>query len=174
MAGELVRVGGTRRQGGRGPNERRAIGELILEGRLKGTQMHLLADEFDISEPTAYRWMQLALDARLIPTVDAYRERENELLDATQRQLQDNLEAANLLIRKGLDDDKLGLVTKGMESRMQAIGLQLRLSERRSKLNGLDAPIRVDATITHRDAEDAELEELINEDRARAANEVTS
>lgn len=174
MAGELVPVGGKRRQGGRGPNERRAIGELILDGRLKGVQMHVLADEFHISEPTAYRWMQLALDARLVATVDEYRKRENELLDSVQRQLQENLDAANYLIRQGLADEenpKLGLIERGMNARMQVVAQQIRLSERRSKLNGLDAPIRVDATLTHRDAEDAELEELIREDRARAARE---
>jgi hypothetical protein len=42
----------------------------------------------------------------------------------------------------------------------------IKISERRSKLLGLDKPVRVEATVTTLDARDAELLEMINEGRA--------
>lgn len=177
MSGELVRVGSRRRQGGVGPNERVVIGERILDGRIRGEKMYDLAERLSqeygigISEPTAYRWMQLALDRRVVPTVDEFRKRENERLDATQRDLEENISAANAMIRLGLEENKVSLIERGMNARMTAIGLQLRLSERRAKLNGLDAPIKVEATVSEADPREAELAEMVREARARAARE---
>lgn len=176
-AGELVPIGGKKRQGGVGPKERRVIGERIIDGRLRGEQMHELAGRLSreygvsISEATAYRWMDLAISARIVPTVDAFRARENERLDATQRDLEANVEAANAMIRMGLTDEKIGLIERGMNARMQAIGLQLRLSERRAKLNGLDAPIQVQVEHTQLDPREEELAQMVREAKAKLAAE---
>jgi len=46
----------------------------------------------------------------------------------------------------------------------------LKVMERRSKLLGLDKPVRIDATVHHADARDLELMEMMNEGRAQRAN----
>ena len=54
---------------------------------------------------------------------------------------------------------------------LQAIATLLRVQERRSKLLGLDAPQRVDATVHQPDPAELELAELIREQRAKNAVE---
>ena len=54
---------------------------------------------------------------------------------------------------------------------LQAIATLLRIQERRSKLLGLDAPQRVDATVHQPDPAELELAELIREQRAKNAVE---
>lgn len=170
MSGGTIstRVGGSRRQKGRGTADRRSIGEQILSGRNKGQTMHELARQFGISEPSAYRYMALALDARIAPTVDAFRAQQNDRLDATQRVIDENMTAADALGRRAIEESSVALLERAVILRNQTAALQLRLDERRAKLNGLDAPIKVDATVTTQDVADTELQAMIREAQQRA------
>lgn len=53
--------------------------------------------------------------------------------------------------------------------RLKAMDRMLKIGERRSKLLGLDAPQRVDATVTETTQADLELDEMVREAKARNA-----
>lgn len=162
-----TRVGGSRRQKGRGNADRRALGEQILAGRNKGQTMHAISRELGISEPSAYRYMNMALEARIAPTVDAFRAQQNDRLDETQRVIDENMRAADILGRRAVEEDSPALLERAVTLRNQTAALQIRLDERRAKLNGLDAPIKVDAVVTTQDIADAELQAMIREAQQR-------
>lgn len=82
-AGQLVGAT-TKRHSGRGPNDRRSLGETILDRRIRGEQMRVICKHLGITEHTGYNYMRLALDARIPPTVDEYRRIQNEALDSRE------------------------------------------------------------------------------------------
>lgn len=167
MAGELV--GASRRYNGRGPTDRRHLGEQVLARRNKGETMYVIAADLGISEDSASRYMQLALDSRLVPTVDEYRRQQNDALDQIEQQNEEQMQLAEHLAREGAKRTNPDLVLRAASLRSEAIRQRVRIAERRAKLNGLDAPVTVNATVTHLDSRDAELEEIANEARAKAA-----
>ncbi len=162
MGGEIV--GSKRRYGGRSPSDRRSLGEMVLAQRLKGVLMRDIARDLGIGEATADRYMKLALEARIVPTVDAFRKQQNESLDRTQRTIDGNRDIADMIGRKALEDPaepNIALLDRAAAIRKDCELMQLRLDERRAKLNGLDAPVQVQATVEHIDPRDAELADLI-------------
>lgn len=167
--GELI--GATsKRHSGRGKEDRRSLGEIVLSKRTRGERMYEIAAELHISEQTAREYMRLALDARIPPTVDEYRRIQNDTLDQREVMMRQALDALDAMLGQ-LDEGQFALATSLLAERRQTIAALIRLDERRSKLNGTDAPVRVDATVTVNDSEDAELAELIAEERARVASE---
>lgn len=167
-AGELVPLGGTnRRHSGRGHADRLAMGERVLAGRNDGLTMPMIAAELGISEKTAERYLNLVLATRIPLTVDDFRRQQNDRLDATQRTISENLEMADRLGQLGVDKGSVPLIERAIAIRTQQAALQLRLDERRARLNGLDAPVKVDATVTQVDPADAELAEMIREMKAK-------
>lgn len=169
----MALIGSTnRRHSGRGHDQRLALGEKVLSLRNQGQTLRSVCQELGISRATAQRYMDLALDWRIPPTVDLYRRQANDRLDATQREIEEQLEIANALGRQAYADPSsvnVKLITEAASLRNQAIALQLRLDERRAKLNGLDAPVRADITVTQVDETDAEMAEMIREAKARQA-----
>jgi len=175
MPGTDVQLSGSqRRWAGRGPDDRRSKGEFILSQRNKGQKMVAIAHDLGVSEPTAYAWMKLALAARIAPTVDEYRAQQNDTLDERAAMLQQQIDACDAMLT-AKDDEGNGpsanMVLSIMSARASYVALLLRLDERRAKLNGLDAPVRADVTVTHQDGEDAELQQIIRESQAKAARE---
>lgn len=158
-----------KRWGGRGYRERLDLGEKVLAKRNVGLPMVQAARDLGISRDTAERCMKLALAERIPPTVDEFRRQQNDRLDQTQREIEANIETANYLARKGAADENFAMVERAMAMRSQAVALQIRLDERRAKLNGLDAPIQADLTVHTVDPADAELAELLREAQAKAA-----
>jgi cell division protein FtsB len=167
-SGELI--GATsKRHSGRGRDDRRSMGEQILARRNAGEKMYLIAAELRIGEETARSYMKLALDARIPPTVDEYRRQQNDALDERETMLRTQIDALDAMLTHPDLTQTMALAL--IAERRQTVGVLLRLDERRAKLNGTDAPVRVDATVTHLDTEDAELSAMIAEERARVANE---
>lgn len=173
MAGELVRaVGGQRRQGHRSPKDREWLGEQVLALRNHGYTMPMVGKELDLPIATCYRYMDLVLAHRIPPTVDEFRKQQNDRLDETQREIVMQLDAANMLVRKAAENDAWPLLLDALKERDRALALQLRLDERRAKLNGIDAPIRVDATVNAApDPREEELAQMVREAKARMAAE---
>jgi len=143
--------------------ERRDIGEKLLTARNRGIKLHEAVVEYGISERTGIRYINETIDSRVVPTVDAYRKQQNDLLDETQQKIADQYDIARELGARGIETQNATLLEKAAAIRATAIGLQLRLDDRRAKLNGLDAPIRVDAVVTTQDVADAELQQMIRE-----------
>lgn len=151
------------------PNLRRSQGEQILSLRNQGIVMHEAARMVGITEQRAYAYMKLALDARLVPTVDEFRQQQNDRLDATQRIIENNLEVSDALGRRAVTEENADLMIEAVKLRNLAVASMLRLDERRAKLNGLDAPIRVDAVVTTQDVADSELQQMIRDAKMRVA-----
>lgn len=166
MAGELI--GAKMRQRGRSPDDRRSLGEIVLRERNAGRIMLDIAHDLGISEDTALRYMKLALDARIPPTVDEFRRQENDRLDRTQRTVEENLAIAERLLTYYATQQSTVGIERAVKLRNEAEALQLRLNERRARLNGLDAPVVVQATVTHLDEVDAELAQMVSEAKAKA------
>lgn len=139
--------------------------------------MHEIAKVLAIGEVTADRYMKLALEARIAPTVDEFRRQQNDRLDESSRKAAEQVEACEQIIRDEADkravggEPNLAIVLSAMRERANAVSLMLRIDERRAKLNGLDAPVQVQATVHQVDTEDAELAELVREAQAKAAAE---
>lgn len=174
MAGELVGSKQARfGPDGKSPKDRAWFGEKILAARNNGQTMPVIAKDLGLSLPTAYRYMDLALALRIPPTVDAYRTQQNDRLDQTQREIQHQIDAANYLVGEAMTPGNVSapLLLKALEARDRAIALQLRLDERRARLNGLDAPIKVDAMVTQSDPREEELAEMVRQAKAKMARE---
>lgn len=67
--------------------------------------------------------------------------------------------------------DEHGDVVRDVSSRLAAVDRVLKVQERASRLLGLDAPDRVEATVTQVTQADLELQELLREARAASALE---
>lgn len=170
MSGEVVVPGSTnKRHSGRGHHDRLHLGEQVLAKRNAGLTMPVIAAELGISTPTALRFLNLALAERVPPTVDEFRRQQNDRLDATQRTITENMEYADYLGRQGVAQESPAMVRDAINLRSQQVTLQLRLDERRARLNGLDAPIKVEATVTAVDERETELAAMVRETKARMA-----
>lgn len=162
------------RHSGRGPHDRRAMGEQILEARNRGRTMYEITRQLGISEATGYRYLDQALDARILPKVDEFRKQQNDSIDQTERMNEEQIELAEHIARKGALTENPNLILKAAAMRAEALRLRVKISERRAKLNGLDAPVVVQATVQHLGEMDAELAEIVREAEARAAQEEAS
>lgn len=104
------------------------------ELRLRGKSYRAIADELGISVGTAHRWVQEICDAVVLPNVEAVRKQE---VDRLMRYL-DRLDAQ---IEEG--DEK-------------AIGLAIKVSERLTKMLGVDVPV---VSVTeHREVSELDLD----------------
>jgi hypothetical protein len=172
MSGEVVLGGTQKRHSGRGHDDRLWLGEQVLAKRNRGSAMPVAAAELGISVKTAYRCLKLALAVRVPLEVDEYRRQQNDRLDETQRQIAEQIDAANELARRALEAEppNVALFLESLKARDRAISLQLTLDQRRARLNGLDAPVQVEATVTQIDPREEELAEMVREAKAAAAN----
>lgn len=157
------------RHSGRTNIDRRAIGEKLLDGRNRGRAMHEMCAEHGISEPSGYRYLHLALNARIAPTVDEFRRQQNDHLDLTERQNEEQIELAEHLAREGAKANNYDLILKAAAMRNAAIQTRVRIAERRAKLNGLDAPVQIKAEVVHLSEVDAELADLVASAAAKVA-----
>jgi hypothetical protein len=171
VAGDLLAAHRAYQRSGKHGWQRREMGEEILTRRNGGQTMYDIAADLGIGERTAYRYLDAALDARIVPKVDQHRKIENEKLDYTERQNEEQIDTAEAIIREGAINRDADLVIKGAKLRGEALALRVRIAERRAKLNGLDAPIVVNANVTVTDPNESELQEMIREAQAKVARQ---
>lgn len=169
MSGEVVIGSTSKRHSGKGRDDRRNLGEMILDRRNRGERMHDICRDMGILERAGYRYMNLALHSRIVPTVDEFRRQANDRLDMTQRTVDENLKTADAIATMAVRADNVALLERAVAMRRDAVVLQLRIDERRARLNGLDAPIQVQATVEQIDPREAELAEMIREAKMRKA-----
>jgi hypothetical protein len=152
---------------GKGEKERLAEAEAILREFLLGTPVSSLGETFGLSRATIYRRVDEALAARIVPTVDEYRAQQNALLDDLTAKWRQQVDAAEVMLAAATEPGSESVVgiERAMKMRTEALNGLLRVVERRARLNGTDAPVRVEATVTDAtpsiDAKVAELAEAI-------------
>jgi hypothetical protein len=158
--GELI-LFSQRRWGGRGPGDRSQIAEEVIRRRNRGEKWTAISADLGLSQKTLREYFTAALRARLALAVDDYRAHANDRLDETQAEIQAQIDRAQALARMGIEGNRPGWVERGIALENQALALQLRLEERRAKLNGLDAPVRVDVEHHVHDGVDEELAAML-------------
>lgn len=121
--------------------------ELIWQLRLQGLSLRQIGAKVGLSHPSVHDILQTGYQERIYPKVDEQRALELERLDTWLCKLQPGIDQG---------DDK-------------AIATALRISERRARLVGMDAPTRVHAEVTEVTQQDLELQEMLREAQAREA-----
>lgn len=145
---------------GKAERDRLAEGEAILSDRANGMSSSALMEKYGISKATLSRRIHQALDARLAVTVDQYREEQNALLDEQMQRLQRHMAAAATMIELGNNTGDAALIDRGLQHHLKTIEALNRTMERRARLNGLDAPVKVDAQVTVTTPVDAAVDDL--------------
>lgn len=121
------------------------------ELRLKGLTIRGVAARMGCSRSKVEALIREEIDARVIPVADEVRKFEVDRLDAWLSRLEERMD-------QGEDPVKL-------------VSVAIKVSERRARLLGLDAPERADFTVHQVTAEDVALSQLISEAKARQATE---
>jgi Trp operon repressor len=119
--------------------ERLAMGCIILQKHMRGASMRQIEKEMGLSLATVSRYKERALQAVLVPTVDAARAEELERIDT-------------------IIAVQWPLVEAGDE---KATNLYFKAAERKAKLLGLDRPIQIEQTVHEVTAQEAELQALL-------------
>lgn len=136
-----------KRHSGKGSEDRLREGELILRDRNAGVPVSEMMAKYGLSQATIYRRIDEAIAARIVPEIDAYRAQMNAQLDDLTREWHRQLDAGVALIDEGRRAENFGLIEKGLKTHADALMGLLRVAERRSRLMGTDAPVRVEATV---------------------------
>lgn len=124
------------------------------ELRLAGKSLDAIAKETKLSKGTVHNRIQAHIEQRVQP-----------LADELRAVMVDRLDVCIARLHAQIQDDELG-------SRLaRNIEVLVKVEERRAKLLGVDAPERVEATVTEVTQEDLELQELLREARAASAIE---
>lgn len=119
--------------------------ELLLAGKT----YEQIAAEVSLSVGTVYTRVQARLAQRVQPLADELRSIEVDRLDRWLVKLDAQIQAGTAVARN--------------------VEVGVKVSERRSKLLGIDAPEKIEATVTEVTQEDLALAELVREAQAAAA-----
>lgn len=155
---------------GKSARDRLVEGEQLLSAYSNGRPVSALIEEFGLSRATIYRRLQLAVDARLAPTVDEYRASQNVVLDEQMERANQHLASAGAMMTLGTEQEDIDAIERGLVHHLKAMEMVNRICEARRRLNGLDMPVKVEATVHQVSQQDVELAEMIREAKARAAH----
>lgn len=111
--------------------------------KVQGYSLRQIAELTGLSKDTVSNRIRHAVDTMISPRVEDYRALQDQQIDA--------LEAEVLAVMRTVDQP---------ETRLKAVDRLVRLMERRARLHGIDAPVKVDATITQQTQQEIELEAL--------------
>lgn len=123
----------------------------ILERHNVGVTINQLAVEFGLTRETIRKRIALALDTHLSLSVDQYRVQQNLIMDRAIGKIEQNMVEADSMIEDARATGDVALRVAGAALKDKTLDRLLRYAERRSKLNGLDMPVRVEAAVLHID-----------------------
>jgi transcriptional regulator with XRE-family HTH domain len=124
--------------------------ERCFDLKAKGWSVRRIADEVGLSASTVQKRITDECSRRVSPRVEDYRAVQDRTLDLAQEFVQDIIENAT-----------------DYELKLKAVNRLGRILERRARLHGLDAPVRVDTVVTQQPQTEAELEALLAAQDAR-------
>lgn len=132
------------------------------ELRARGCSLQRIADELGYSDRSAARKaVERALDGTVAEDADVLRRLELARLDRLHCEALAVLETEHVIVSQGrIVRDDQGKAIPDDAPVLAAIDRLLKVSDRRAKLLGLDAPARIRATVITEDMIDAELERL--------------
>lgn len=126
----------------------------ILDKRIRGYTLRVLAEEYGLSPSTVSRWCGESVQAT---------KRKAEDLLALRVEAAQHLEAARRAAWKIHEEAALH------KTRLDALGKVETITGAHARLMGLNAPVRVDLQVTELTAAEQELQEMINEAKAKTA-----
>lgn len=129
--------------------------EMCFELKAKGWSLRRIGVEVGVAPNTVRKRIEDECARRLSPKVEELRTVMDCTLDAAQVTVQEIIEAPDT----------------PASMKLQALDRLVKLMERRAKLHGLDAPVKVDAVVTQQTQMEAEIQALF--DAQEAANEAT-
>lgn len=144
------------------------LNEKILEKYCDGIAVAMIQQEFGLSRAQVIGHINGALENRLSHKADEAREIVNKSLDQQMELARKHLDAAEQMLAAATLREDLPAMEKALGHHLKAIEARTRIIERRAKLNGLDAPVRIDAKVEMSTPADAELQALLNEAHQRA------
>lgn len=144
------------------------VSERILDMYAHGASVPQMMAEFGMKKESIVQHIHDALENRVSHKADEAREVVNKGIDQQLQAVQRHLEAAEQMIADASSKSDLPALEKAMAHHLKAIEARTRILERRAKLNGLDAPVRIDARVEMTTPADAELQALLNEAHQRA------
>lgn len=130
--------------------------EEMLLRRMQGLTYHEISREFRCKINTVREEIEYALEWRVSPNIELYRSLEDARLDGVVTKLEAIISAP----------EEYGV---RIEHRLQAINSLIKVTELRSKLQGLFAPVKIEAQVQHEIDLSPDLQSLIEEARSRAA-----
>jgi transposase len=148
---------------GRSRGDRLEEGERILSDLTHGMRPSQLCAKYGLSRATIYRRIEQARMARVAVTVDLWREQENALLADTMQAYTQQKAAADVVVQQAMTDSDMVGLERGFKMRAEALAGILRTSIERRRVNGTDAPVKAEVTVTHTTPVDAAVEALVAE-----------
>lgn len=148
---------------GKSEKDRLAEAERILSDKINGMPVSQIMEKYSCSKQTVYNRIDAAVDARVAPTVDRYREMMNAAYDEQMVSCQKHRSAAVTLIEQGATMEDPKILAQGMAEHARALELISRTREAQRKLNGLDMPVRADVHVTVTTPLDNSIEALVEQ-----------
>jgi len=162
--GEVVTVPPGRRDWqGKTARDRLVEGEAMLRDRTFGMTLSALMAKYGYSKPTVIKRLDTAIAARITTTVDASRHQQNDAIALAMTKLGETLEAAEIMIQIATETRSIAGIERAASLRLQTLRTMEVYLARRAKLNGLDAPSRVEGHLTIVTPIDQSIEDLIRE-----------
>jgi transcriptional regulator with XRE-family HTH domain len=118
--------------------EQAALRAQAFDMRLAGHTQQAIAERLGRDRSTISRWLQVEINNLIIPRVEELRRVETERMDSYLRALEEGI----------------------VKGDVKAINAALRVSERRARLLGLDAPVKIESTVITLEMIDREMARL--------------
>jgi hypothetical protein len=138
--------------------------------RLQGQPFRAIAATMKLAVSTVHDRVNAYASGHVDPLADQYRQVELDRMDGLAVKAYEVLGREHIVAQQGKivrDDEGTPLLDSAPI--LSAIGTLVRISERRAKLLGLDAAVKVDAQVHTVDPADIELAQMIREAKAKAA-----
>lgn len=154
---------------GKTDNDRLQEAEAILADRNAGMRVSEMCTKYGVSQATLYRRLDAAIASRLIPTVEAYRERQNALYDDLMAKWTKQLAVADVMAEHAMTTESMADLERAFKMRADALVGCERIAARRDRLNGLEAPVKVEARVTVSSPVDDAVAALVRDIETAAA-----
>lgn len=137
--------------------------------RLQHASFRAIAAETGLSVSTVFERVETEIAETVAPYREQYQVMQRERLDGLSRTVMDMLTERHYTISDGRVVQLDGEPIEDAEFVLKCIDRLMKIEERRAKLLGLDAAVKVDATVTETTQVDIEAAEMVAEAKVKAA-----
>jgi hypothetical protein len=142
--------------------------EGIMRDRALGMPQSQMMIKYDLSEAALNRRIEQAVKISIPNNVEVLRAQQNDLIDLALTQLALSLEGVNLMGQDAVARMSVPMIMVAIKTRLEILKTMDGYLGRRAKLNGLDAPTKVEGTLRIVTPVDEAIENLVRESEAMA------